>query len=166
MSGKYQHAGFNLIRHDWMWQEKVHDSYKAKGKIPEPNVCPQCGAVFHQGRWQWLAKPEGAHAETCPACLRIHDHYPSGFVTLHGSFLRDHHDEVLNLVHNIEKREKAEHPLKRIMDVEETGGDMVVTTTDIHLARSIGDALHRAYQGNLEYHYNPEQDLLRVEWEH
>jgi hypothetical protein len=39
-----------------------------------------------------------------------------------------------------------------------------VTTTDIHLARGIGDALHSAYKGELEYHYNKEENLLRVEW--
>jgi hypothetical protein len=41
-----------------------------------------------------------------------------------------------------------------------------VTTTDIHLARGMGEALHHAYQGELEYHYNPEQNLLRVIWTH
>ncbi len=166
MSGKYQQAGYKLIRHDRLWQEQVHDSYKAKGKLPEPSVCPACGAVFHQGRWQWLVAPHGAHAETCPACHRIHDHFPAGFLTLHGAFIRDHRDEVMNLVHNIEKREKSEHPLQRVMAIEESGGELLVTTTDIHLARSIGDALHHAYQGDLEYHYNREQNLLRVEWTH
>jgi len=166
MSGKYQQAGFHIISHDRLWQEKVHDAYKAKGKLPEPSVCPQCGAVFHQGRWQWLKAPAGAHAATCPACHRIHDHFPAGFVTLKGEFLQGHRDEILNLVHNEEKREKADHPLKRIMAVEEKGDEVLVTTTDIHLARSIGDALHHAYQGELEYHYNPEQSLLRVEWVH
>lgn len=166
MSGKNQQAGFHPIRHDRLLQEQVHDAYKAKGKLPEPSVCPHCGAVFHQGRWQWLTAPAGAHAATCPACHRIQDHYPAGFVTLTGGFLQDHHDEIINLVHNQEKRERADHPLKRIMAVEEKGEEILVTTTDIHLARSIGDALHHAYQGNLEYHYNPEQNLLRVDWAH
>jgi NMD protein affecting ribosome stability and mRNA decay len=166
MGGKYQQAGYQLIRHDRLWQEQVHDSYKAKGKLPEPSVCPACGAVFHHGRWQWMDAPRGAHAETCPACHRIHDHYPAGFLTLQGTFIRDHRDEVMNLVHNIEKREKSEHPLQRIIAIEETGGEILVTTTDIHLARSMGDALHHAYQGELEYHYNREQNLLRVEWSH
>lgn len=166
MSGKYQQAGFHPVRHDRLLQEQVHDAYKAGGKLPEPSVCPQCGAVFHKGHWQWLKVPAGAHSATCPACHRIHDHYPAGFLTLKGEFFKDHHDEVMNLVRNEEKRERTEHPLKRIMDVEETGGEVLVTTTDVHLARSIGDALHHAYQGDLEYHYNPEQNLLRVEWVH
>jgi hypothetical protein len=166
MSGKYQQTGFNQIRNDQLWQEEVHDAYKAKGKLPEPTMCPQCGAVYHQGRWQWIKAPEGAHARSCPACLRIHDHFPAGFLRIQGDFMRQHRDEVMNLVHNIEKREKTEHPLKRIMAITEQGGEVLVTTTDINLARNIGDALHHAYQGKLEYHYNAEQNLLRVEWMH
>lgn len=166
MSGKYQQTGFHLIRHDRLWQEQEHDAYKARGKWPEPSVCSQCGAVFHHGHWQWLKIPEGAHAVTCPACHRIHDHFPAGYLTLKGGFFKGHREEIMNLVHNEEKRERTEHPLKRIMAEEMKGDEMLVTTTDIHLARGIGEALHHAYQGDLEYHYNPEQNLLRVEWEH
>lgn len=166
MSANNLQAGFRPIRHDRLLQEQVHDAYKAKGKIHEPSVCLQCGAVFHQGRWQWIKASADAHAVTCPACHRIQDHFPAGFITLKGSFFKQHRDEIMNLVHNEEKREKSEHPLKRIIDVKESGENALVTTTDIHLARSIGDALHHAYQGKLEYHYNEEQNLLRVEWVH
>jgi len=83
---------------------------------------------------------------------------------LKGSFFQSHRDEVMHLIRNHEKHEKQEHPLKRIMDVEENEGESLITTTDIHLARGIGEALHHAYQGTLEFHYNPEQNLLRVNW--
>ncbi len=160
-------AGFRKIsRHDNLFQEKVHDAYKAKGKPQEPTVCTDCGAVFQEGRWQWLDAPAGAHRATCPACHRIHDHYPAGFLTLEGEFFAGHHDEIMHLVHNLEQRERAEHPLQRIMEEEEKAGTTLVTTTDIHLARGIGEALHHAYQGRLDYHYNPEQNLLRVTWSH
>lgn len=164
MNMKLQQTGFKPIRHDRLLQEQLHDSYKTKGKIPEPSVCPQCGAVFNHGHWQWLTAPAGAHAATCPACHRIHDHFPAGYVSLHGNFFYQHRAELLQLINSVEKREKTEHPLKRIMAVEEKDDSVLVTTTDIHLARSIGDALHHAYQGALQYHYNPEQNLLRVEW--
>lgn len=52
------------------------------------------------------------------------------------------------------------------MNIEETDGAVLVTTTDIHLARRLGEALHHAYQGELEYHYNPDENLLRVHWTH
>lgn len=166
MSHRPNPTGFHPIRHDRLLQEHVHDAYKIKGKLHEPTACPQCGAVFHHGHWQWIKAPEGAHEHTCPACMRIHDHYPAGFVSLEGEFFKTHRDEVMNLVHNEEKREREEHPLKRIMETEIRDGKAVVTTTDIHLARMIGEALHHAYQGELEFHYNPEQNLLRVSWTH
>jgi len=167
MSQATMSAGYKRIsRHDELFEERVHDAYKAKGKLHEPSACSQCGAVFHQGRWQWLEAPADAHRTICPACHRIHDDFPAGFLTLKGEFMRTHHDEIMNLVRNHEKHERAEHPLKRIMAVEEKAGTTLVTTTDIHLARGIGEALHHAYQGELEYHYNPEQNLLRVNWTH
>ncbi len=160
-------SGFRQIqRHDGIFKERVHDAYKAKAKLPEPTVCSQCGAVFHEGRWQWRQAPANAHQETCPACHRIHDHYPAGFLTMKGEFFKSHRAEIMHLVRNHEKHERAEHPLKRIMEVEEKDGATLVTTTDIHLARGIGEALHHAYQGELEFHYNPEQNLLRVSWTH
>ena len=163
----YTSSGFGKItRHDNLFQEHVHDAYKEKGKLHEPSVCTQCGAVFHNGRWQWLAAPKDAHRVTCPACHRMNDHYPAGFVTLKGEFFSSHRDEVMSLVRHHEQREREEHPLQRIMSVEAKPDDTLVTTTDIHLARGIGEALHHAYQGKLEYHYNSEQNLLRVNWEH
>lgn len=158
--------GFHKItRHDKLFQERVHDAYKAQGKLREPSVCSQCGAVFHEGRWQWLAVPVDAHQVSCPACLRIHYHYPAGFLTMRGEFLQSHRFEILHLLHHHEQHECAEHPLQRIMAVEHKDDDILVTTTNLHLASGLGEALHHAYQGELEYHYNPEQNLLRVNWE-
>ena len=167
MSTRNIPAGFRKIeRHDGLFQEKVHDAYKAKGKLHEPSVCPQCGAFFHQGRWQWGNPPADAHHETCPACHRLHDHFPAGFLTLEGPSFIAHKDEIMRLVHHHEQRERAEHPLQRIMAIEDQGNALLVTTTDIHLARGIGEAVHHAYQGELEFHYNPQENLLRVHWTH
>ncbi|MGZ9075499.1 MAG: hypothetical protein ACXW13_06955 [Burkholderiaceae bacterium] len=41
---------------------------------------------------------------------------------------------------------------------------MLITTTDIHLARDIDEAVHAAYKGELQYHYKKEENLLRVLW--
>ncbi|MDH4217055.1 MAG: BCAM0308 family protein [Gallionella sp.] len=161
------HPGFHQItRHDNLFKERVHDAYKARGKLKEPTVCDKCGAVFHQGRWQWITSPGNAHKTTCPACHRIHDNFPAGFLTLKGEFYQTHRAEIMHLVRNHEKRERLEHPLHRIMDVEDKDSATLVTTTDIHLARGLGEALHHAYQGELDFHYNPEQNLLRVSWTH
>lgn len=166
MSTRSIPPGFHPVRHDRPLLEQVHDAYKSKGKLPDPTVCPQCGAFFHDGRWQWGAAPAGAHQVTCPACHRMNDQYPAGFLTLEGPFFLAHREEIMHLVHHHEQRERAEHPLQRIMAVDERDGEVLVTTTDIHLARGIGEAVHHAYQGELEFHYNPEENLLRVHWTH
>jgi NMD protein affecting ribosome stability and mRNA decay len=162
---KTRFAGFEPVRRDRLVQEARHDAYQAKHKLHEPTVCPNCGAVFHEGRWQWLDRPAQAHEEMCPACHRIHDQFPAGFVTASGPYFKEHREELLHLVKNEEQRAKAEHPLKRIMNIEDQDDGIQITTTDIHLARGIGEALHHAYQGELEYQYNERENLLRVVWE-
>jgi predicted Zn-ribbon and HTH transcriptional regulator len=162
---KTRFAGFEPIRHDRLIQEQRHDTYKSKHKLVEPTVCPQCGAVYHEGRWQWLAKPAQAHEEMCPACHRIHDELPAGYVHITGDFFKQHREELLHQIANQEAKAKAEHPLERIIKIAKEDDSILVTTTDIHLARGIGEALHHAYQGELEFHYNEQENLLRVVWE-
>lgn len=145
-------------------QPHVDDSYKSRGKPHEPTVCPECRAVVHEGRWQWLAAPASAHSETCPACRRIQDNMPAGYVKLEGAFLVQHRDEILSLVRNVEGKEKPKHPMQRIMKVMNEDGGVLVTTTDSHLARDIGEAVRHAYQGELVVHYNPDENLARVNW--
>ena len=157
-------ANFHPIRKDRLIQEFRHDPYQPKHKLPESTACPNCGAVYHHGHWQWASAPAGAHQELCPACHRIHDEFPAGFITLGGEFFKEHRDEILHLVHNEGERFKAEHPLKRVMAVADEEDGVMVTTTDIHLARDIGEALHHAYHGELEFHYNEDDNLLRVHW--
>ncbi|MDE2354158.1 MAG: ATPase [Betaproteobacteria bacterium] len=160
-------SGFHPVQHERIIEELVHDAYKLRGKLPEPTICPSCGAVFRQGRWQWLdvVSLGVANEHLCPACLRMQDHFPAGYVFIAGAFAASHRNEILQLIHNEEAHQKAEHPLKRIMAIKPEEGGVLVTTTDIHLARGIGEALHRAYQGTLQFHYNPEELLLRVRWE-
>jgi hypothetical protein len=157
-------AGFHPIRRDRLLQEAVHDSYKNKGKLAEPTLCTECRAVFHGGRWQWSPEPQKAQQTCCPACHRVRDGFPAGYVTITGDFIAAHEQEIMHLIQHHAEREKAEHPMQRIMNIEKTKFSTVVTTTDIHLARGIGDALHHAYQGELEFHYNSGENLIRVNW--
>ena len=157
-------AGFRPVRRDKLIRERVHDTYTIRSKLPEPTVCPDCGAVYHKGRWQWLARPEKPHQQPCPACQRIRDRFPAGYVTLSGGFLAQHREEILHLVRNHGEKAQRERPLDRIIGIEDHNGGVVVTTTGIHLARAIGDALEHAYQGTLEFQYNDAENLLRVDW--
>ncbi len=161
---KGERRGFHPIGREQLLQELVHDSYKAGRKLSEPTRCPDCGAVFQSGRWIWGAAPAGAHEEKCPACHRIHDKFPAGFVMLTGAFMQQHRDEILRLIRHHAAKEKAEHPLQRIMSITDSADGMVVTTTDTHLARDIAQALHHAYKGEFEFRYGKEESLLRATW--
>lgn len=145
-------------------QEYQHDTYKLKGKLKEPAVCPECGAVFHKGRWTWGPRPVPAHETVCPACHRINDKYPKGMLTLNGPYFTANREEILNLARNEETKEKKEHPLARIMAIEERPEGTVITATDTHLPRSIGEALHHAYHGEFTFHYDEGEQFVRVNW--
>ncbi len=152
-------------RNDRRIRERVHDPYKTRLKLPDPTICPECGAVFHKGRWQWSAHPPAdANEETCQACNRIKDRYPAGTVTLTGGFVDGHGDEILQLIRNQEALEKGERPLHRIMAIDKAPGEIVVSTTDIHLPRRIGEAVQRAFNGELDFTYEEEAYFLRVNW--
>lgn len=161
---KHEHDIRRQPRRDRLIRERVHDPYKTRLKLPEPTVCPQCGAVFHKGRWQWARRPEDAHEELCQACHRINDRYPAGEVTISGKFVPDHREEIVHLVRHQDELERGEHPLHRIMDVERANDTIVVHTTDIHLPRRIGEALHHAYEGELDFHYEEAAYFIRVRW--
>lgn len=164
MTGPTKHTDHLRKGSHRLIREFNHDPYKPKVKLPEPTVCPQCGSVYHKGRWDWSATQEGSHKETCPACRRIQDKVPAGFLTLRGEFLTTNKEEMLNLIHNVEARENAEHPLKRIMDIEEQEDGLLITFTDPHLARGVGEAIYHAYQGELTFKYTEEDIMLRVFW--
>jgi hypothetical protein len=142
----------------------VSDPYKRTKKLHEPTVCPQCGAVYHQGRWQWAAPPPGAHAELCQACNRVNDDFPAGILTISGAFARSHRDEILRVVHRQEEIEKPEHPFNRIMKISDEPDRLVVTTTDLHLPRRIGEALKAAFDGTLALDYDEDGYFLRATW--
>jgi len=151
-------------RRDRLIQEYQHDTYKLPGKLKEPTVCPTCKAVFHKGRWSWEVPPTGAHETLCPACARIQDKYPKGLLTLKGTFADEQQEQVLGLAKNTEAQETKEHPLSRIMNIERQPEGVVVSTTDTHLPRRIGEALKHAYHGDLVVHYDQDEDFVRVTW--
>ena len=59
-------------------------------------VCKKCGAVYHSKRWSFTKKTPapapGAKKVSvlCPACQKIKDKFAEGYVTIQGSFLKEH----------------------------------------------------------------------------
>lgn len=153
-------------RRDRLIKERVHDPYKPRGQLAEPSVCSDCGVVFSQGRWQWVPEPPAEAEEIlCPACRRVRDRVPAGFLTLSGDFFGAHREEILQLIRNKVDSQKAQHPMKRLMEVSDgEEGETVVTFTDVHLPRGVGQAIASAYEGDLEIKYTDEAGIVRATW--
>jgi NMD protein affecting ribosome stability and mRNA decay len=159
----HQSQRTNAPRHNL--QEWEHDPYHSKKKLTEPTVCPDCGAVYHAGRWQWSEAAKAAQPTRCPACQRIQEQCPAGFLTLSGAFLAAHQDEIRQRLYKVVECAKAEHPLQRLMALQEAvDGSLQATFTAPNLARAVGEALQDAYQGDLDFDYQPGEYLLRVRW--
>lgn len=151
-------------RRDRLIREREHDPYRRRERPPEPLACEDCGAVFRNGRWQWIDASSAPRGGPCPACRRIRDDNPAGLVTLTGEFQAAHQEEIRALISHVEAREKAAHALNRIMEATTVDDGLRISTTDMHLARAIGEALRRAYKGEIELRYAKEGSLLRVRW--
>ena len=155
----------NSQRKDRLIKEYIHDPYFTKEKYPDPSVCTKCGVVFHNGIFEWIEPPpKNAAKIICPACRRIADKYEGGIVHLEGEFLEKHKDEILNLIKNVEEEEIKYRPLERIISIEDKGNEIIIKTTYEHLARRIGEAVHRAYKGDMKLQYPEGMKYVRVWW--
>jgi hypothetical protein len=147
-------------------EERRHDPYRARAKLKGPARCSECGATYARGVWHWHATTPPARVSTvCPACQRILDRYPAGEVTVSGSFVAKHAEEIEGLIHNTAENEGREHPLHRIMELKRQKGAIFITTTDVHLPHRIGHALKDAWGGALATHYDDHGYYARVTWE-
>ena len=139
---------------------------REREKYADDTLCPECGAVFVKGRWKW-AKPlrkDDVSSMPCPACQQIKDDYAGGVLTLSGSFLTAHREDILNRVRNVEEAEKKDHPLQRIMAIVDKGEDVEVRTTSEHLVARMAKALKSDFNGELELSFLREENFARARW--
>ncbi|MHC5066632.1 MAG: BCAM0308 family protein, partial [Planctomycetota bacterium] len=74
-------------------------------------------------------------------------------------------DEVIETFRRVAARERKEHPLERLIQVQEKGDRLFVTTTGIHLARSIAGALRRRFKKGVQIRYLGEDNLVQIDWQ-
>jgi NMD protein affecting ribosome stability and mRNA decay len=154
-----------MRRRDKGIKQQRHDVYKHRGKLNEGTLCTTCGVVFSKGRWVWNYEGETNKQITCPACQRIKDGYPAGFIELSGEFFEQNRQEIINLVRNLEEQHKQEHPMQRVMRIsEEQNRPTMIETTEVNLARRIGDSISRAYQGEYSFQYADNYNRIRIQW--
>ncbi len=154
----------NITRREILAEDTGSPYYELRS-YPEPTVCSGCGLVYHKGRWTHNAEaPAQANRELCPACKRIQDRNPGGVVYLDGSYLQAHCDEIVNIAKNQEKIAREQRPLQRIMWMKPNGDGLEIATTNVHLARRIGEAIYQAHKGNLDIKYSEGDRFARVYW--
>jgi hypothetical protein len=151
--------------------------HRTRQAPPEPAICEICGDIYADRRWSKPADARGtrkhlhfrpANKVVCPACKRVREGVPSGFLHLEGEFLAAHRDEIERLVRNEAERASEDNPLARIMKWEpgekERRGSLTVTTTTEHLAQRLGRAVEKAYNGKVRYDFSHENKLAHVWW--
>jgi hypothetical protein len=146
--------------------DQILDPYELQQKPANGTSCPQCGVVFRDGRWEWSSQSHAQHVfeELCAACRRTNEKFPAGIVKLKGPFAREHRNELLSMARNQEEIEKKEHPLNRIMSIEEDAESLTINTTDIHLPRRIGETIKRTWRGKLDVDFEENGYFVRVNW--
>ena len=150
------------IRYLTEWR---HDPYQNYRKWPDPTSCPDCGVIYQKGRWRWPEHDARGELIRCPACQRIRDGNPAGYLTLEGRFYEIHRTELDQMIQHVIERERKEHPLKRMMEqVQNPAGCWLLTFTEPHLAVQLGDQLMRAYDGHLDIDYQKAAYEVRARW--
>lgn len=150
--------------------ESYGDPYIDSEHLHDNTACKICGAVYMSGRWyagEDHPKPahNAKHYETiCPACRKFRDHVPGGVIKMSGNFIWAHRDEILNLIRNESNSALKDNPLERVMTLETVGDEVHITTTNEKLAQRIGRALHKAYNGEIEYKWSEDNKLARINW--
>lgn len=128
-------------------------------------VCAGCGALHQYGKWSWNQLPNKVAEGLCPACERINNQNPAGYITLTGKFVLENRDEILALVTNVAASELALQPLERLINIENNPDSIEITTTGVIIARQIGYALNIAFQGHLET-TSEEDETIHINWKH
>jgi NMD protein affecting ribosome stability and mRNA decay len=135
----------------------------------EVALCRSCGAVYHRKRWSMVNSPallqgRTLRSVTCPACQKRQDSFPGGIIMLSGEFLAPHKEQILHLVRNEEARAKRVNPLERIISIKDNLKSVEIQTTSDRFAQRIGMEIHRAYKGDVTYHWSRDDKFIRVKW--
>jgi hypothetical protein len=128
-------------------------------------ICMDCGAISVNGTWRWDGHGHAqAQKVICDACQKIRDKHPDGYITIQGKFSREHGDEILGIIREVEVIQKRNDPLQRIMSIDKRAEKLFVAATHTHLVREIGKALRQVFQGNLEFNYYKTDRTLHALW--
>lgn len=147
--------------------EEDYDAYMNQAPDHEPLVCPDCGNVYRNKQWYLESQVDediiGQPEEyVCPGCQKIRDGYYYGELTMKGSFMRDHTEEISNMIRNEVDRVQEDNPLSKLVQVSHDDDTVYIRTTNYKLAEHLGRSLYRAYEGELDM--DRTEYMNRVHW--
>lgn len=162
-------------------QTPFHDPNKKKEKrfgydegnrhLKHELICKYCNAVYTEKHWKPLKDLDPKyidklHKVVCPACHEQKNHVSDGILHLSGSTLSEHHEEIKNIIHNIEEKEKNRDILNRIERIEEKSTDaMIIYTSKNQLAVELGKKVSDAYKGGkLDIKWSKGDKPVEVYW--
>lgn len=134
--------------------------------------CPRCGAVYDGHRWipepdaelQRALKKKSPDEKLCPGDLRLEKRQVEGVVTLKGLFLLDHMEEIKNLINRVAKLGRRRNVAARIFEIVQSDHELVIETTDEHLAERMGKEVQKAFKGSLDIKWQEKDSFARVTW--
>lgn len=135
------------------------------------SYCTKCGVIYREKRWFMdpvelfrLKEDPSVGTIVCPACQKMADNVPGGFLTLSGEYLRKHEHEILELIKNTEEKARNKNPLGRIMEISQEGDVLTILTTIDKLAEKLGKEVFKAHSGELNYQWSHGENYVRVYW--
>lgn len=135
-------------------------------------VCPDCGATYVNRRWvapglraKRVTRTVVSRPVLCPGCRLAAGGGWRGEVRMSGSFLAGHRAELERLLRNEAARAAQDNPTGRISRwMSERPDRLTVRTTSEHLAKRLGQALHKAFRGKVRYQFSHENKFAHVTW--
>jgi hypothetical protein len=101
----------------------------------------------------------------CPACRQAAEGRFGGEVRISGAFFVKHRAEIAQLLKREAERASQDNPMAVILEWRQAeSGRLVVRTTTEHLAKRLGQALHKAYRGTVHYEFSHENKFAHVTW--
>ncbi|HOP40587.1 MAG TPA: BCAM0308 family protein [Geobacteraceae bacterium] len=135
------------------------------------SYCTKCGVIYREKRWIMdpvelvrLKEDPTVGTIVCPACQKMRDNVPGGFLTLSGEYLRNHENEILELIKNTEEKSRNKNPLGRIMEISQEEDVLTILTTLDKLAEKLGKEIYKAHSGELNYQWSHGENSVRVYW--
>lgn len=144
-----------------------------EGKHLKMKVCPRCGAVYDGHKWipepdkeltKRLAKVP-RDAQLCPGDVRIERRQVEGVATFRGGFVTQHLEEITNLTNRVAREGRRRNVAARVLETTVAGNELVIETTDEHLAERMGKEVEKAFKGALEIKWQEKDTFVRVVWQ-